>query len=360
MALDRMFLMFKKELLQLTRDRRTLAMAMAMPLIMITLIGYAYTGDIKHIPTVIINRDGSALSWRLTAALRETGILDIKYYTESVPQAEGLIRGGLAKAAILIPKGFETSSQTRSAYVYIIVDGSDPTSAGTVLTVVHETVQRISPMTAIKTDRIILFNPGFRYINFIAPALIGLIIQNIPTVLVALAISKERERGTIEQLIVTPIGHLDILIGKLLTYVLIALIDATLVIFLAVTLFKLTIRGSILLVAVFVIIYITASLSLGTLVSVKSRNQAQAIQGSMMIFLPTVFLSGALYPLESMPSFILPLSYLIPLTYMNHALRSIMIKGSGITGVAVDLTVLSIYAFTLAAMAVKMFRKQLE
>lgn len=358
--LDRMRLMFRKELLHVVRDRRTLAMAMAMPLVMIAIIGYAYTGEIKHLPIVVINRDGSTLSWQLVSSIRETGVLDVRYATESLPQAEGLIRSGLAKAGVLIPKGFESSLETGNAYVYVVVDGSDPTSAGTISNAVAQAVQLISPTRRIRVDSIILYNPGFRYINFIAPALIGLIVQNIPTVLVAIAVSKERERGTFEQLIATPIGHLDILIGKLLTYVLIAIIDAALVIFLAVFMFDLIIRGSVILVAVFVVIYITASLGLGIIVSVKSRNQAQAIQGSMMLFIPTVFLSGAFYPLESMPAFIRPISYLIPLTHMNHALRSVMIKGVGIANVTDDLVILSIYSLLLAVIAIKLFRKRLE
>jgi ABC-2 type transport system permease protein len=176
----------------------------------------------------------------------------------------------------------------------------------------------------------------------------------------AISLAGERERGTIEQLVVTPISGLELLLGKMGAYVTIGCIEAALALIVAVGFFGLTIRGSIILVSAFLLLFTVASLSVGALSSVFAKNQIQAIQQIIPIIYVSIFLSGVFYPLESMPDFLRPVSYLIPLTYMNHALRALITRGAGIDVVLPDFAALGIYTFTVLALAVTLFKKRLE
>jgi ABC-2 type transport system permease protein len=360
LAFDRTLLIIRKEILQLARNRRVLVIALFMPAIMMTAIGLAFSGEVKQISTVIVNEDGGSVSWQLVWALQQCETFKITYYAYDLAQAESLIRDGFAKAAILIPQTFEKNLREGGAQIYVLVDGSEPVSAGEATSAAFAVAQAFSPKVAVNVNNIVLFNPALRYIDFLAPAVLSFILQIIPVVLMAISISGEKERGTIEQLIVTPIGGFDILFGKMLVYMMIGAFDAFLMMAVAVYLFKLVIKGSVFLIAVFVLMFLSASLSIGILVSVLSKTQLQATQTILPILMPTVFLSGVFYPIEAMPDFIRPISYFIPLTYMVHALRSLMVKGVGFSVVALDLVALTFYALAIMALAVVAFRKRLE
>jgi len=351
--------MMKKEALHLVRNPRVLAIALLMPVLLITLIGFAFSGEVKHISTVIVNEDRGELGWKLIDAIRQNDVFRIKYYANDRAQAEKLIRDGLAKAAIVIPQGFEENVRTVGGYIYVLADGTDPMSAGAISSGAQVTALSFSPIIAVRTSNIALFNPTLRYIDFISPAIMGTIVQFIPTFLLAVSISSERERGTIEQLIVTPIGGFDILLGKILVYAAIGFLDALFVLVISVFLFNLVVRGSMLLVVVFILVFLAACLGLATFVSALSKNQIQAVQSIMPTIYPTIFLSGVFYPIESMPEYVRPFSYFVPLTYMNHALRSVMIKGVGIEAVAMDLLALSLYATIMLLLALATFKKKL-
>jgi ABC-2 type transport system permease protein len=359
LAVDRTLLMVKKEILQLSRNRRVLFIAFMMPVMIMTLIGLGFTSEIKNIFAIVINEDGRGFSTMFLDALRQTDALKIKYYANDLDEAENLIKNGQAKAAILIPKSFDENFRSGQAYVYVVVDGSDPMSASKVLSSVQAVAQSFSPKIVVRTSNIVLFNPTLRYIEFMAPAVVGFVLQMFPIMTIAVAIAGERERGTIEQLIVTPISSLDVLLGKMIVYMGIGLTNAFFMMAVAVYAFKLTIRGNVFLIALFIFIFLAASLSLGILSSAISKTQLQAIQTLMPFIIPTAFLSGTFYPIESMPNFIQPISYCLPLTYMIHAMRSVMVKGGGIEIIATDLLALTIYAVAINALAVTAFRKKL-
>ncbi len=359
MAIDRTLLIARKEILQISRNRRVLFIALMMPVMMMTLIGLGFTGDVKNISTVVVNEDGRGFSTMFLDALRQIDTIKIKYYADNLNNAENLLKNGQAKAAVLIPKSFDENFRSGQAYVYVVVDGSDPLSAGEVLPSVQAIAQGFSPRIVVRTSNIILFNPTLRYVEFIAPAVVGFVLQMFPIMQIAMAVAGERERGTIEQLIVTPIGSLDLLLGKMLVYMGIGLTNAFFMMTIAVYAFKLTIRGNVFLIALFIFIFLAASLSLGILSAAISKTQLQAIQTVLPFIIPTAFLSGTFYPIESMPNFIQPISYCLPLTYMIHAMRSVMVKGCGFEVVALDLLALIVYAVVIITLAVTVFRKKL-
>ena len=360
MALDRVLLMAKKEVTHLIRNRRVFALTLFMPLLLMTIVGLAFTGEVKHITTVIVNRDGGPASQTFIDALKVSETLRIRYYAEDEPQAEALVREGLAKVVIVIPSTFEDDVKSFNGIVYVMVDGSDPVSAGAVAPVVQGIALGFTPKLRVQVELLVLYNPSLRYIDFIAPAIVGIFLQIFPMILISMAIAGERERGTIEQLIATPVSGFEILIGKLMVYMGFGFLSATTMLVVAVYAFNLVVRGSVLLIALFLAVFLTASLSLGTLVSAASRTQMQAVQTIMPVIYIMMFLSGTFYPIEAMSPLVQPISYVLPLTYMIHALRSIIVKGAGLEVVIGDFIFLSVYTIIMLVLAVVVFQKKLE
>ena len=352
-------MMTKKELMHLIRNRRVFAVTLFMPLLLMTIVGLAFTGEVKHITTVIVDRDGGPLSHKFIDALKVTDTLRIRYYADDEPQAEALVRDGLAKVVIVIPATFETDVKSSNGVVYVMVDGSDPVSAGTVAPVVQGIALSFTPNLKVQVNRLVLYNPSLRYIDFRAPAIVGIFLQIFPMLLISMAIAGERERGTIEQLIATPVSGFEILFGKLIVYMGFGFLSATTMLIVAVYAFNLVVRGSVLLIALFLAVFLTASLSLGTLVSAGSRTQIQAVQTIMPVIYVMIFLSGTFYPIEAMSPIVQPISYVLPLTYMIHALRSIIVKGAGLEVVTSDFIFLSVYTIIMLVLAVIVFRKKL-
>lgn len=352
--------MTKKEMTHLIRNRRVFALTIFMPLLLMTIVGLAFTGEVKHVTTVIVNRDGRPLSQAFVDALRVSDTLRIRYYADDEPQAEALVRDGLAKVVVMIPATFEDDVKSSNGIVYVLVDGSDPVSAGAVAPVVQGIALGFAPKLTVQVERLVLYNPSLRYIDFIAPAIVGIFLQIFPMMLISMAIAGERERGTIEQLIATPLSSFEILLGKLIVYMGFGFLSATTMLTVAVYAFNLVVRGSVILIALFLAVFLTASLSLGTLVSAASKTQMQAVQTIMPLVYIMIFLSGTFYPIEAMSPIVQPISYVLPLTYMIHALRSIIVKGAGLEVVTKDFIFLSAYTIVMLVSAVVVFRKKLE
>lgn len=330
-----------------------------MPLMLMTIVGLAFTGEVKHITTVIVNKDGRALSQAFVDALKTSDVVRIRFYSEEQSQARGLIQNGLAKVAIVIPATFEEDARRFGAVVYVMADGSDPVSVGAVVPIVQGVALSFTPDLSVRVEQMILYNPSLRYIDFIAPAIVGIFLQIFPMILISMAIAGERERGTIEQLIATPLSGFEILLGKLLVYMGFGFLSATSMLIVAVYAFDLVVRGNVLLIALFLGVFLTASLSLGTLVSAGSKTQMQAVQTIMPMIYVMIFLSGTFYPIEAMSPWVQPISYVLPLTYMIHALRAVIVKGAGLDVVTNDFIFLSAYTILMILLAVIVFRKKL-
>ena len=352
--------MTKKEVTHLFRNRRVFAITLLMPIMLMTIVGFAFTGEVKHISTVIVNKDGGSLSHSFVDALKTSETLRIRFYSNEEEQAEALIRNGLAKVAVVIPATFDDDVKHSGATVYVMVDGSDPVSAGAVVPVVQEVALGYGPNPRVQVEPLILYNPSLRYIDFIAPGIVGIFLQIFPMILISMAIAGERERGTIEQLIATPLSGFEILLGKLLVYMGFGFLSATSMLIVAAYAFNLVIRGSVLLIAMLLLVFLTASLSLGTLVSAVSRTQMQAVQTVMPLIYIMIFLSGTFYPIEAMSPIVQPISYVLPLTYMIHALRSVIVKGASFDVVTNDFLFLCAYTVIMLVLAVIVFRKKLE
>jgi ABC-2 type transport system permease protein len=360
MRLNRVYLMLKKECKHLMRNKRVLGIVLLMPILMVIIIGYAFSGDVKNIPTVVVDESKGELSAKILEALQSTDVLRIRYYANSRDEAEQLITEGRAKAIILLPSGLERDAMGQAGFVYLLVDGSDPTSANSAFTAVQSVIQGLNGGVMIRMSTITLFNPTLKYVDYLVPGAVDLILQMLPTLLVTFAISGEREKGTIEQLMVTPIASSEILVGKMLLYILLGFIEATSMLTVAVVIFHVTIRGNYIVIAALILLFVSASVSLGSLLSVFARNQVQAVQQVYPLIILSVFLSGVFYPLEAMPDFIRPFSGIIPLTYMNRAIRAVMIKGAPLVTVSQDILVLVVYAATLVILAVRAFKRGVE
>jgi ABC-2 type transport system permease protein len=360
LQLNRFFLVVVKEFRHVVRNRRVLLISLLMPAFVMMLVGYAFSGDIKHVPLAIVDEDGTPSSRALADLLRSTDTFRVAYTAVDRNQAEAFVRSGKVKAAMIIPDGFEKDIKMGRATVYLILDGSDPVIAGMAGPALEAMAQEFHAGIRVNISPIILFNPSLRYVDFLAPSIVGLIIQFLPTFLMSISLAGEKERGTIEQLVVTPISGSEILFGKMVAYVVIGVVEAGLALGIAMGLFGVVMRGSILLVALFLLVFTVASVSVGTLSSVFAKNQVQAIQQIIPIIYVSIFMSGVFYPLESMPSFLQPVSYMIPLTYMNHALRGLVTKGTGLEVVLPDFIALGIYTCAVMALAILMFKKKLE
>jgi ABC-2 type transport system permease protein len=325
------------------------------------LVGSAFSGDVKHIPIAIVDQDKTPTSIAFIDRLQAIDTFHVTYTgVVDEQQAKNMIRDGEVKAAVLMPDGFGSDLKAGRATIYLFVDGSDPVVAETVSQTVQVVAGAFSPSISLNINSDIMYNPQLHYLEFLAPSLVGLIVQFLPTFLMAISLAGEKERGTIEQLVVTPIGGLEILLGKMATYCVIGWFDAALALGIAVALFGLRIQGSILLIALFLLVFTLASVSVGALSSVFARNQIQAMQQIIPFIYVSIFLSGVFYPLESMPPYLIPVAYVIPMTYMNHALRGLITKGMSLGGVLQDFLALLIYAIVMMATAVTLFRKKLE
>jgi ABC-2 type transport system permease protein len=351
--------MATKEFRQIMRDKRILMICLLMPVLLMALVGYAYTSDIKHVTLAIVDEDMTPTSISFTNRLFWVDTLHVTYTAHDREQAESLIRDGDVKAAVVIPKGFESDYRAGRGQIYLLLDGSDPIVAGVVAPAVDAVAGTLSPGPRINVTDIVLYNPELHYFEFLVPSIVGLVVQFFPTFLMMFSLTGEKARGTIEQLVVTPIGGFEILFGKMAAYFIIGLMDAFLALSVAVALFGMPIRGSAVLIALFMLVFIIASVSLGALSSVFASNQIEGFLQMVPLIILSTFLSGLIYPLESMSSFLIPVAYIIPQTYMNHALRLLLTKGAGLEVVTGDLISLGLYACVVTALATAFFRKRL-
>ncbi|MFH1260059.1 MAG: ABC transporter permease [Elusimicrobiota bacterium] len=359
--------MFKKEFLQLKRDKRSLAFFMLMPAVWLVVFGYALTSDIKHIPTAVFDEDGHFLSRELVAVFQNSEYFDIQYQVTSEEKISYLLDKGQVKVGLIIPGNFSRNCLAlKGAQVQILIDGSDPNTAGSALNVGNACVkflaEQISGQIKIQPIEVqprIWYNPELRSANFMIPGLIGLILQMLIPIMTGVGIVKERERGTIEQLITTPIKAWELILGKLLPYMTIAIVVVAVVTLVGVEVFMVPIKGNIFFFALVVCLFLLLCLSLGLFFSTIAQNQLQAFQMVVLTGVPSILLSGLLFPREAMPKIIYYLGYLLPLTYFINLVRGIFLKGLGLFYLWDSLLVLLIFEIILMTLSIKKFKKKL-
>jgi len=369
--------LMRKEFTHMRRDPRTLMMIFIMPVLQLLLLGYATNTDVKNVPTVVFDHDNNQQSRALLDAYRATGYFSLDFIAYSENDVNGLIEGGLAKVGIIIPPDYSSSlTAGQTATVAVLIDGSDPTVAMTALsaaTLVGQTqgvniqYQRLAGRSSggagsspLEVRTRVLYNPDLLSSYNLVPGLIAMILMMTATSLTSFSIVRERERGTIEQLIVTPIRNIELVVAKITPYVIVSLADVVLILLLGTFWFHVPIRGSILLLFALTGLYIIPNLGLGLLISTFATTQQQAQMMVMPIMLPSMMLSGFYFPIASLPAFLQAVSRLLPLTYFLIIVRSIVVKGASLQFLIPQVTALIIFSILLVGIAVMRFRKSLD
>lgn len=361
-----------KELLQLRRDRLTLAMMALLPVMQLLLFGYAIDTDVRHIPMVVYDQDRSAPSRDFVQSLVATGFYDLVGEARGYPQIEDALRGGEARVALVIPPGYASAlTRGRPTQLQLVVDGSDPqtvaSATNTALGLAQARSAQLSTRLlgargppAISVEPTTWYNPDLETAIFIVPGLIGVLLTMTMVMLTSMAIARERERGTLEQLIVSPLRRGELIVGKILPYVGIGYVQMTLILLLGVWVFGVPIVGRLWLLYLLAAVFIGANLALGLLFSTVARTQQQAMQLSFFFLLPNILLSGFMFPWDAMPWAIRDLSQLLPLTHFLRIVRGITLKGATFGDLGGELLWLAGILLALVTLASLRFRKKLD
>lgn len=360
--------MIWKEFVQLRRDRFTLAMMVGIPMIQIALFGYAIQTEVRHLPTLILDESKTEQSRSLVTALENTGNFDIAAEVTDREEIARLIGAGRARAALVIPPDFARDlKRRRLATAQVIVDAADPLSAsaaiaagGQIGAIQSQRMAAASGTSSIEIRVRPWYNPGLRSSVYIVPGIIGVILSMTMVIIASIAVVRERERGTLEQLIVTPINKTSLMLGKIIPFLMIGYVQITVILIVGRLLFDVPIVGSIGELYLIALPFIVASLGVGLLVSTAVKSQAQAMQLGFFYLLPNILLSGFMFPREAMPAPAQWLGAVLPLTYFLRAMRGILLKGAGITALWRESVVLVGFAFVLVALAVRRFHKTIE
>ncbi|HLO34216.1 MAG TPA: ABC transporter permease [Anaerolineales bacterium] len=369
--------LIKKEMIHMLRDPRTLVFIFMMPILQLVLLGYANNNEIKHVPTVVFNQDNSKASRALLDSFQATDYFSFDYAVYSQQEVYRLIDAGKAKVGIIIPPDYSQSIATRkTGDVLVLLDGADPTIASAVMSAaalagqahgVSVRSQQLSLQgptgggaSPVDVRTRVLYNPDLRGSYNLVPGLIAMILFQTATSLTALAIVKERERGTIEQLIVTPIRSWELVVAKIIPYILVSFANTVLIMAVGTFLFGVPLRGSLILLFGLVGLYLLPTLGLGLLISTAAKTQQQAQLMTMPIMLPSMMLSGVFFPISSLPIFLQFVGNLMPLTYFIYILRSVLVKGVGMDMIIPQIVALTIFAIVLLGLAAMRFKKTLD
>lgn len=356
-----------KEFIQIRRDPRTLAIVLAMPALYLLLFGYAINTVVDHLPTIVYDESQDASSRGFIAAFQNSGYFDVRSYAASRAEVSEAIDAGRAKAGLVIPADFgDALLRHEPALAQMMIDGSDPNTAQAALfaagmvaqvrsgDLLQDQLNRLGrgASGAIELRPTVLYNPSMLSVNFMIPGLIGLILQFQTLILTAFAIVRERERGTLEQLVVTPVRPWELMLGKMLPYVATAFSAVAVALTVGRFWFGVEIYGSVALLVALAVLFLLGSLGIGLFISTISQTQTQAMQMAMFIMLPSFLLSGFIFPREGMPWLIQQVGLLIPLTYFLQILRGIILKGVGLDVLwpqALPLAVFGVVVFGLSA-----------
>lgn len=358
-----------KETIHVLRDPRTLFFMILIPGLQLTIFGFAIDLEVRDIKTVFYNLDGRRESRDLLDAFAHSGYFDfVDVVFSDRALTESIVRGD-ARVGIKIPPDY-TDKLLRGdqTTIQVLLDGSDSTVAMQALNVANAIAMRES--IDILTDVIqgaggppievrprVLFNPDMRTVNFMVPGLVGIIMQIVTMLLTAVSIVREKEHGTLEQLMVTPVSRLGLMVGKLVPYGVIGIVETISVLLIMRLLFGVPINGNVALLAAFSLIFLFTALGLGLLVSTLAENQIQALQFSFLIIMPSVLLSGFVFPQETMPWIIWAIGQLIPATYFIRILRGIIIRGAGFEELWINAAYLAVIGCLVLAISTARFRK---
>src|SRR5262252_382965 len=359
---------FYKETLHVRRDFGTLFFSLIIPILQMFLLGYGIDTNIRQINTVVYNADGRRESRELLDRLRDSDTFRLYRYVNNDRDLNDAIISGKCRVGIKIPVDYSDKLlHQMSAQVLVLIDGSDSSVAGQAINVttaigLDESLRRVLGNTdqafAVDMRPKVLFNPDSRSPNFLLPGLTAVLLLNVTTFLTAFSIVREKERGTLEQLFVTPVRPMGLLLGKLLPFLAIGFFELCLILTLMRLVFQVPIHGNVFLLALLSLPYIFVSLSLGILISGKANTQSEAMQLAFLTILPSIFFSGYIFPRETMPRVFYVISYFVPASYFINITRGVILRGAGIRHLWLDgLALFAIGAFLLVIAARRFHNK---
>jgi ABC-2 type transport system permease protein len=370
---ERLRSMVRKEFVQMRRDPATLRLMLAVPVMQLLIFGFAIRTDVRHLPTVVFDQSRSQQSRAFVQSLTATDNFVVKRDVHSYRDAIEAVNAGVARAAIVFPPDYARDlKRGHTARVQVLVDASDPTASQSAIGAAQLVGQRTNVTLvaaragATRQELPVevrvrpLYNPALVNAVFIVPGLIGMILSNILIIITALSIVRERETGTLEQLIVTPLARWEIMLGKIIPYIFVGYVQMTTVLVVGHLIFHVPVRGPLLALYGATFLFIVANLGLGLFISTLGRNQAQVTQTAFLFLLPNVLLSGFMFPREAMPEAARIFGLILPLTYYLQLIRGIVLKGNGLTELWPQALALAGFAFLFFLFATRKFSKTLE
>jgi ABC-2 type transport system permease protein len=333
---------FTKELRHIRRDRITMTAALILPLFQLGMFGFIDL-NVANVPTIVVDQDRTSDSRRFVDKLRATHAFNVIQFVDDPRAAQAAIVSGVARVAIVLPPDLhDKQASGRESQIRVVVDGSDSNVSGQTLATINGVVSEFNSRavserlegTAVSIATLavratVLFNAGGRTANFILPGLIAIILQVLAIVLAAVSLARERERGTLDQLLVTPIHSLEFILGKLFPYLLLGLVEAVMILMTMRFGFNVVIRGNLAFLFAMALVYLSALLSIGLAVGARSETQAQATQLAQVLLLPSIFLSGYIFPQPGLPVVLRWIGQLLPATHMIEILRGVILRGAG-------------------------------
>jgi ABC-2 type transport system permease protein len=357
---------FQKEFLHIVRDRGTLIAAVSIPIFQLVLFGFI-DQTVRDLPTVVVDQDHSRDSRELMDRMRATRTFQIYRITPDPRDAREEITAGRARIGVVVPPDWhDRRARGETAKILVLIDGSDSTASAQALASINglaasmnlETLQRVTNRgEAVSAQPIILFNPSGRTANYIIPGLVAILLSFVAVVMASMAIVRERERGTLEQLLVTPIDPLGLMLGKLGPYLVISLAEMAVVLLIMRWGFDVPIRGNLIFLFGMAVIYLFALLALGLFVSTTATTQAEAMQRSQMFLLPSIFLSGYIFPFEGLPFVLRMIGRVLPATHMVSIMRGVVLRDAGPIELMPNVLALVIISVLLVGMSARRFKK---
>lgn len=352
----------EKEFIHIRRDKPSFIISFMLPIIMLLLFGFAINTNVKNVKFTLCDLNQSESSRNIEALFTNSLFFELESKTYSIQEATKLLDEGRVSMVLIIPEGIDRSiARNELVAIQVIVDGSDPSVAKSAMANAHSILSYYNKAyEEVNLAPLYLYNPSLSNTLFNIPGVVGLILQNITIVLTALALVREKELGTMEQLIMTPINSIELILGKLIPYVIIGVYDFLVVLFLSRVIFGMTIKGSFLELSFLGLIFLLGALAMGMLISTVSKNQAQAIQATLAFLLPSVLLSGFMFPRDAMPWMIKAFSALFPITHFLTILRGVIVKGVGIEAVWQATLNMVFLVLLLIGLAAFKFKKRLD
>lgn len=374
MEFGRLRALVTKEFIQVLRDRLTLAMLIFMPVGQLLIFGFAINTDVKHLQTAVLDQSRTQESRQMIQSFTSSNYFDIKLYAGNIIQVNRAVESGNAKVALVIPPDYARRLKTgRQTSIQVIVDATDNMSASSAMAaaqtlgmlksqeILGERFRRLGfeiPPQAVDMRIRPWYNPDFVTSWYLVPGIMGLLLTITLITMMAMAIVRESEQGTLEQLLVTPMQTWELLLSKILPYIVVGYIQIIVSVAVGMWVFKMPFLGSKLLFFVLTFFYVVANLALGIMISTFSQNQMQALQFSVFLILPSVLLSGFVFPTEAMPMGFRYLGECVPITYYIRLSRQIILKGGGFEYVWKDTLALCIYIAVMLSSSIVMFKKR--